>query len=66
MDKSEKLLARSGVDLLRSVDRSQTRLAVGGEQERMTTITCIDLRNHHWAARGLVGASFLLADMRVS
>jgi hypothetical protein len=32
----------------------------------MTTITRIDLRNPHWAARGLVGASFLLADMRVS
>jgi len=32
----------------------------------MTTTMCIHPRNTNWAARGLVHAPFLLADMRVS
>jgi hypothetical protein len=31
----------------------------------MTTITCFDPRIPNWAARGLVSARVLLADMRV-
>jgi hypothetical protein len=32
----------------------------------MTTITCFETRNPNWAARGIVHAGSLLADMRAS
>jgi hypothetical protein len=52
--------------LVPSRDRKPTRIRRGGEQDHMTTITRFDQRPSAWAARGLVHAGLLLADMRVA